>query len=107
MHTSEKSGLYVNMEKTKMMFNTSMDSFAIGKQQIKVVQKFILLGSVIGSGGDCRIEMRIRLALGRAAVRGLDRICKDRELTIATMSRLVRALVFPVATYGCESWTMR
>ena len=74
LHTSEKADLYMNLEKTKMMSNTSMDSFAIGKHQIEVVQKFIRLGSVIESGGDCRIEMGRRLALGRTAMGGLDRI---------------------------------
>ena len=89
------------------MSNQPLQHFTIRSENFEVMQKFILLGSVVENEGDCRKEMARRLALGRAAARGLEKIWRDRDLCVATKSRLMSALVFPVATYGCETWTLR
>ena len=99
---SGKAGLFLNIAKTKIISTTPKDSFDVDGVTIEVVNKFVLLGSVVESEGDCRMEMR-RLALGRAAMGGLDRIWKDRGVSVSTKARLVRALVFPVATYSSET----
>ena len=98
--TSEAAGLYLNMDKTKIMSIATLDTFIIGNNHAEVVDKFTLLGSVIKSDGDCKMEMMRRLALRRAAMVSLDKIWKDRELTVPTKTKLVRALVLPVAMYG-------
>jgi hypothetical protein len=104
---SESKGLLLNVGKTKVMSSTTLDRFDVGNHEIEVVDSFTYLGSVITSGGSCEAEIKRRLALGRAAMAGLSNIWKAKNVTVQTKVRLVKALVFPVVTYGCESWTVR
>ena len=101
----EKAGLQLNIKKTKVMSNAGLSSFRTSGGDIEVVQKFNLLGAVLEEEGTCSSEVNRRMALGRAVMIGLSRIWKDRNIRLVTKSRLVKALVFPVATYGCEAWT--
>ena len=98
-----KVGLHLNLKKTKVMSNSSVTLFQINNVDIEVVKTFKLLGSIIEEEGTCGSELARRLALGRAAMTGLTKVWKDRGLQVETKVRLVEALVFPVATYGCES----
>ena len=104
--SSEKAGLYLNIKKTKVMSNSSLSTFSANGEDIEVVKNFNLLGSMLSHDGSCEGELSRRLALGRASMAGLRKIWKDRDLMVATKLRLVEALVFPVATYGCETWTL-
>ena len=104
---SEKAGLYLNTKKTKIMSTAKIDSFAINGVELEVVRSFVFLGSTIEEDGDCKEEIKRRLALGRASMGGLEKIWKDKNITMQSKIRLVNALVFPVALYGCESWTLR
>jgi len=103
---SKKAGLHLNIKKTKVMSNAGITEFMVDGERIEVVKSFNLLGSIVEEEGTCRSELSRRLSLGRAAMTGLARIWKDRDLKITTKARLVRALVFPVAIYGCETWTL-
>ena len=105
--TSESAGLFLNINKTKVMTNTNLKTFRAGNEIIEVVKSFIFLGSTLDEGGECKADVVKRLAMGRVAMAGLSKIWKDRDISIGTKSRLVRALVFTVATYGCETWTTR
>ena len=96
-------GLHLNLKKTKVMSNSSVTLFQINNVDIEVVKTFNLLGSIIEETGTCGSELAMRLALGRVAMKGLAKVWKDRGLQVETKVRLVEALVFPVATYGCES----
>ena len=104
---SEKAGLFLNIKKTKVLTNTKLASFKANNVVIEVVQSFPLLGSTIHEDGDCKPEIPLRLALGRATMGGLDKIWKDKDISVTTKTRLVKAIVFPVASYGCESWTTK
>ena len=104
---SEKAGLYLNIKKTKIMSTAKIDSFVINGVELEVVRSFVFLGSTIEEDGDCKEEIKRRFALGRASMGGLEKIWKDKNITIQSKIRLVNALVFPVAVYGCESWTLR
>ena len=104
---SEKAGLYLNIKKTKIMSTAKLDSFAINNVDLEIVRSFVFLGSTIEEDGDCKEEIKRRLALGRASMSGLDKIWKDKNINKETKIRLVNTLVFPVAIYGCESWTLR
>lgn len=103
---SEQAGLSLNIKKTKVLSNSGMTTFTANNENIEVVDHFVFLGSVIDEDSGCTRELTRRLALGRSAMIGLARIWKDRDLSVATKVRVVKALVFPVATYGCETWTL-
>jgi hypothetical protein len=102
---SGKAGLYLNIQKTKVMSTAELQSFSLNNKNIEVVDHFNLLGSILEEEGSCKQEIVRRLALGRTAMCGLAKIWKDRDFPTSTKVRLVKALVFPVATYGAETWT--
>ncbi|KAF7239451.1 Craniofacial development protein 2 [Varanus komodoensis] len=104
---STKVGLKLNIKKTKIMSSGSLTSWQIDGEEMEVVTGFIFLGSKITTDGDCSQEIKRRLLLGRKAMANLDSILKSRAITLSTKVRIVKAMVFPVAMYGCESWTIR
>ena len=101
---SEKVGLKLNIQKTKIMASGPVTSWQIDGE---TVADFIFLGSKITADGDCSHEIKRHLLLGRKAMTNLDSIFKSRDITLPTKVRLVKAMVFPVAMYGCESWTIK
>ena len=104
---SEKVGLKLNIQKTKIMAYGPITSWEIDGETVETVTDFIFLGSKITADGDCSHEIKRRLLLGRKAMTNLDSILKSRDITLLTMVHLVKAMVFPVVMYGCESWTMK
>ena len=104
---SEKVGLKVNIQKTKIMASSPITSWQIDGEMVETVSDFIFLGSKITAGGDCHHEIKRRLLLGRKVMTNLDSIFKSRDITLLTKVRLVKAMVFPVVMYGCESWTVK
>ena len=104
---SEKVGLKLNIQKTKVMATGPITSWQRDGEIVETVTDFILLGSKITADGDCSHEIKRRLLLGRKAVTNLDSIFKSRGITLPTKVHLVKALVFPVVMYGCESWTIK
>ena len=104
---SEKAGLKFNIQKTKIMTFSSITLWQIDGEALETVREFIFLGSKITADGDCSHEMKRRLLLGRKATTHLDSILKSRDITLPTKDRLVKAMVFPVVMYGCESWTVK
>ena len=104
---SAKLGLRLNTSKTKIMTTAGETDFKVEGQRLEVVQEFVFLGSLIKDDGSCEREVRRRIALGRKAMTGLRPIMKDRGVPVATKLNLVNAMVFPVVTYGSESWTVR
>ena len=104
---SEKVGLKLNIQKMKIMSSGPITSWQIDRETMETVRDFILGGSKITTDGDCSHEIKRRLLLGRKAVTNLDSILKSRDITLTTKVRLVKAIVFPIVTYGCESWTMK
>ena len=101
---SEKVGLKLNIQKTKIMASGLVSSWQIDGE---TVANFIFLGSNITADGDCSHEIKRRLLLGRKAMTYLDSILKSRDITLLTKVHLVKAIVFPVVMYGCESWTIK
>ena len=101
---SEKVGLKLNIQKTKIMAPGPITSWQIDR---KTVADFIFLGSKITADGDCSHEIKRRLLLGRKVMTNLDSILKSRNITLPTKVHLVKAMVFPVVMYGCESWTVK
>ena len=101
---SEKVGLKLNIQKTKIMASGPITSWEIGGE---TVSDFIFGGSKITADGDCSHEIKRRLLLGRKVMTNLDSILKSRDITLPTKVRLVKAMVFPVLIYGCESWTIK
>ena len=101
---SEKIGLKLNIQKTKIMASGPLTSWEIDGE---TVSDFILGGSKITADGDCSHEIKRRLLLGRKVMTNLDSIYKSRDITLPTKIRLVKAMVFPVDMYGCESWTVK
>ena len=101
---SEKVDLKLNIQKTKIMASGPITSWQIDGE---TVAEFIFLGSKITADGDCSHEIKRRLLLGRKVMTNLDSILKSREITLPTMVHLVKAMVFPVVMYGCESWTIK
>ena len=101
---SEKVGLELNIQKTKIMASGSMTSWEIDGE---TVADFIFLGSKITADGDCSHEIKRHLLLGKKVMTNLDSILKSRDITLPTKVRLVKAMVFPVVMYGCESWTVK
>ena len=104
---SEKVGLKLNIQKTKIMASSPITSQQIDGETVETVSDFILGCSKITADGDCSHEIKRRLLLGRKAMTNLDSIFKSREITLPTKVRLVKAMVFPVVMYGCESWTIK
>ena len=104
---SEKAGLKLNIQKTKIMASGPITSWPIEGEKVEAVTDFIFLGSKITVGGDCSHEIKRRLLLGRKAMANLDSILKSRDITLTTKVHLVKAMVFPVVIYGCESWTVK
>ena len=103
---SEKVGLKLNIQKTKIMASGPITSWEIDGETVETVLDFIFLGSKITADGDCSHEIKRRLLLGRKFMTNLDSIFKSRDITLPTKICLVKAMVFPVVMYGCESWTM-
>ena len=104
---SEKVGLKLNIQKTKTMASDLITSWQIDGQTVEIVTDFIFLGSKITADGDCSHEIKRRLLCGRKVMTNLDSILKSRGITLATKVCLVKAMGFPVVTYGCESWTIK
>ena len=104
---SEKLGLKLNIQKTKIMASGPITSWQIVGETMETVTDFIFLGSKITADGDCSREIKRRLLLGRKAITNLDSILKSRDITLPTEVRLVKAMVFPLVMYRCESWTMK
>ena len=104
---SEKAGLKLNIQKTKITVSSPITSWQIDGETMETVTDFIFLGSKITSDGDCSHEIKTRLLLGRKVMTNLDSIFKSRDLTLLTKVHLVKAMVFPVVIYGCESWTIK
>ncbi|KAF7242726.1 putative uncharacterized transposon-derived protein F52C9.6, partial [Varanus komodoensis] len=102
-----KVGLKLNIKKTKIMASGPLTSWQIDGEETEVVTDFIFWGSKITADGDCSQEIKKRLLLGRKAIANPDSILKSRDITLPTKVRIVKAMVFPVAMYGCESWTIR
>ena len=99
---SENVGLKLNIQKTKIMASGPITSWQIDGERMEMVRDFIFLGSEITADGDCSHEIKRRLLLGRKAMTNLDSILKNRDITLPTKVRLVKAMVFPVVMYGCE-----
>ena len=104
---SEKVGLKLNIQKTKIMASSPTTSWEIDGQTVETVADFIFLGSKITADGDCSHEIKRRLLLGRKVMTNLDSILKNRDTTLPTKVYLVKAMVFLVVMYGCESWTIK
>ena len=104
---SEKVGLKFNIQKTKIMASGPITSWEIDGETVETVSDFILGGSKITADDDCSHEIKRRLLIGRKVMTNLDSILKSRDITLPTKTRLVKAMVFPVVMYGCESWTVK
>ena len=104
---SEKVGLKLNIQKTKIMASGPITSWQVGGEIMETVTDFIFLCSKITADGDCSHEIKRCLLLGRKAVTNLDSILKSRDSTLPTKVCLVKAMVFPVVMYGCDSWTIK
>ena len=103
---SEKVGLKLNIQKTKIMASGPITSWVIDGETVETVSDFIFLGSKITADGDCSHEIKRCLLLRRKVMTKLDSILKNRDITLPTKVHVVKTMVFPVVTYGCESWTM-
>ena len=104
---SEKVGLKHNIQKTKIMASGPITSWQIDGERVETVADFIFGGSKMTADGDCSHEIKRRLLLGRKVMINLDSILKSRDITLPTNVYLVKAMVFPVVMYGCESWTAK
>ena len=104
---SEKVGLKLNIQKTKITASAPITSWQIDGETVETVTDFIFGGSKITADGHCSHEIKRRLFLGRKAMTNLDSILKSRDITLSTKVHLVKAMVFPVVTYGCDSWTIK
>ena len=104
---SETAGLKLNIQKTKIMTSGPTTSWEIDWETVETVSDFILGGSKITADGDCSHEIKRRLLLGRKVMTNLDTIFKSRDITLPTKFHLVKAMVFPVVMYKCESWTVK
>ena len=104
---SEKVGLKLNIQKTKIMASGPITSRQIDAETVETVIDFIFLGPQITADGDCSHEIKRRLLLARKVMPNLDSIFKSRDITLLTKVHLVKAMVFPVVMYGCESWTVK
>ena len=104
---SEKVGLKLHIQKTKIMASSPITSWEIDGETMETMTDFIFLGSKITADGDCCHEIKRCLLLGRKVMTNLDSILKSRDITLPTKVHLVKAMVFPVVMYGCESWTIK
>ena len=104
---SEKVGLNLNIQKMKILASGPIISWEIDGETVETVSDFIFWGSRITADGDCSHKIKRRLLLGRKVMTNLDSIFKSRDITLPTKVRLVKAMVFPVVMYGCESWTVK
>ena len=104
---SEKAGLKFNIQKMKIMSSGPITSWQTDGEMVETVRDFIFLGSKITAVGDCSHEIKRYLLLGRKAMTNLNSILKSRDITLPTKVHLVKAMVFPVVMYGCESWTIK
>ena len=104
---SENVGLKLNIQKTKIMASSPFTSWQIYGETMKTETEFIILGSKITMDGDCSHEIKRCLLLGRKAMTNIDSILKSRDITLPTKVHLVKAMVFPIVMYGCESWTIK
>ena len=104
---SEKVGLKLNIQETNIMASDPITSWGIDGETVETVSDFIFSGSKITADGDCSHEIKRRLLLGRKVMTNLDSIFERRDITLPTKVCLVKAMVFPVVTYGCESWTIK
>ena len=104
---SEKVGLKLNIQKTKIMAFRPITPWQIDGETVEVVTDFIFWGSKITADGDCRKEIKRCFLLGKKVMTNLDSILKSRDITLPTKVHLIKAMVFPVVMYGCESWTMK
>ena len=104
---SEKAGLKFSIQKTKIMASGPITSWQIDGETMEIVRDFILGGSKVSADDDCSHEIKRRLLLGRKVMTNLDSILKSRDITLSTKVHLIKAMVFPVVMYGCESWTIK
>ena len=104
---SEKAGLNFNSQKTKIMAYGPITSWQIDGEKVKAVTDFIFLGSKVAVDSDCSHKIKTCLLLGRKSMTNLDSILKSRDITLPTKVHIVKAMVFPVVMYGCESWTIK
>ena len=104
---SEKVGLKLSIQKTKILASGPIITWQINGETVETVTDFIFMGSKITADGDCSHEIKRRLLLGRKVMTNVDSILKSRDIALSTKVRLVKAMVFPVVMYGCESWTIK
>ena len=104
---SEKVGLKLNIQKMKIMASSPITPWEVDGETVETVSDFMFLGSKITADGDCSHEIKRHLLLGRKVLTNLDSIFKSRDITLSTKVRLVKAMVFPVVMYRCESWTVK
>ena len=104
---SGKAGLKLNIKNAKIMASSPITSWQIEGEKVEKVTDFLFLGSKITADGDCTHEIKRQLLLGRKVMTNLDSILKSRDVTLSTNVRLVKAMVFPVVMYRCDSWTMK
>ena len=104
---SEKAGLKLNIQKTKIMASGPITSWQIDGETVETVAGFLFLGSKITADGDCSHEIKTTLTSGRKVMTNLDSILKSRDITLPTKVHLAKAMVFPVVMHGCESWTIK
>ena len=104
---SEKVGLKLNIQKTKIMASSPITSWQLDGETMETVRDFIFSGSKITTDGDCSHEIKRHFLLGRKAMTNLDSILKSRDITLPTKVSLVKGMVFPIVIYGCESWTVK
>ena len=104
---SERAGLKLNIQKTKIMASSPITSWQIDGETMETMTNFIFLGSEITADGDCSCEIKRHLLLGRKAMTNIDNILKSRNITLPTKVHLVKAMVFLVVMYGCESWIIK
>ena len=104
---TEKIGLKLNIQKTKIMASSPITSWEIDGETMETVTDFIFGGSKITADGNCSHEIKRHLLLGRKAMTTLDSILKSRDITLLTKVHIVKAMIFPIVIYGCESWTIK
>ena len=104
---SERAGLKLHIKKPKIMASNPISSWQIKGEKVEVVTDFLFMGSKITMDGDCSHEIRRRLLLGRKVMTNLDSVLRSRDITLPTKVPIVKAMVFPVVTYSCESWTVK
>ena len=107
MKESEKDGIKLNIQKMKIMASGSITSWQVDGETVETMRDFILGGFKITADGDCSHEIKRRLLLGRKAMTYLDSMLRSRDITLPAKVHLIKAMVFPVVIYGCESWTIK